>query len=382
MKSGLLLLALVVVSAIAFARFADVPLEDPLWWITNQTPPTVTIDGPAGPLRGPVEARLSVAPAGRTRVVSVRVDDQVRSGADGRIALDTASLGDGPHRVEVVVHDTSRRQNLSSAVWSFVSDNTPPRLEVNLDPAEGPVEGHTVSLRVRADERVQDVRGAINGRSVRLQSDPSGGWWFLYGFAPDGPETGLTVQLAATDAAGNTAQFDQAWPLRHTTFPEDDVDLRPSDAELQARQDEDRRLAELYRQDSGPRLWDGAFRAPVQGAVTTAFGTHRSYEYHPGMDFAAPLGAPVAAPADGVVVFVGSMPARGNIVILDHGAGVFTTYAHLQRAEVSPGTAVKPGQVIARVGSTGYSTGPHLHWELWIDGANVDPQEWTRRAFP
>ena len=148
MKSGLLLLALVVFGAVAFARFADVPLEDPLWWITNQTPPTVTIDGPAGPLRGPVEARLSVAPAGRTRVVSVRVDDQVRSGADGRIALDTASLGDGSHRVEVVVHDTSRRQNLSSAVWSFVSDNTPPRLEVSLDPERNLGSGRPADCRM------------------------------------------------------------------------------------------------------------------------------------------------------------------------------------------------------------------------------------------
>src|SRR5262249_21958663 len=137
-----------------------------------------------------------------------------------------------------------------------------------------------------------------------------------------------------------------------------------------------------YRQVSGPRLWDGPFRVPVQGEVTTAFGTHRSYEYHPGMDFGAPLGAPVSAPADGEVVLVGPTPARGTIVILDHGAGVYSTYADLQTIEVEVGASVKAGQLIARVGTTGFSTGPHLHWEVRVDGANVDPQEWTRRAFP
>jgi murein DD-endopeptidase MepM/ murein hydrolase activator NlpD len=88
------------------------------------------------------------------------------------------------------------------------------------------------------------------------------------------------------------------------------------------------------------------------------------------------------APAEGVVAFVGSGPARGNTVILDHGAGVYSTYAHLQRADVAKGNAVAAGQVIGRVGSTGFSTGPHLHWEVWVDGANVDPLEWTRRVFP
>jgi murein DD-endopeptidase MepM/ murein hydrolase activator NlpD len=82
------------------------------------------------------------------------------------------------------------------------------------------------------------------------------------------------------------------------------------------------------------------------------------------------------------VVFVGALPARGNVVILDHGAGVYTTYAHLLRWEVDVGAEVKPGQVIGRVGTTGFSTGPHLHWEMWVDNANVDPLDWTKRAYP
>jgi murein DD-endopeptidase MepM/ murein hydrolase activator NlpD len=116
--------------------------------------------------------------------------------------------------------------------------------------------------------------------------------------------------------------------------------------------------------------------------MTTAFGTHRPYEFHPGMDIGVPMGTAVRAPATARVAFVGTVPARGNIVILDHGAGVYSTYAHLQQATVAVGDDVKAGQVIARVGTTGFSTGPHLHWEVWVNGANVDPLDWTHHSYP
>jgi hypothetical protein len=372
----------VVLGLAALVVVYDVPLSDPLWWLSNETPPRLVLEGPSGPVRGTVDARINVAPAGRVRVVSIRVDDQPRSVTDTSIAVDTTALRDGQHRVEVMAHDTSRRQNLTSAVWTFVSDNTPPKLEAQLDPSEGPLEGRTLVLRVRADEPVQDVRGTVNGRPLRLQPDAGGGFWVVEGIPPDPSEASFSVRLAASDAVGNPVDVQREWPVRRTTFPEDDLELEPSESDLAAHAAEDRQLGELYRGPSGPRLWDGAFRTPVAGEVSTAFGTHRSYEYHPGMDFAAPQGAPVAAPAAGVVAYVGNVPARGNVVILDHGAGVYSTYAHLSKAEVEPGAQVKPGQVIARVGTTGFSTGPHLHWEIWVDGANVDPVEWTRRAFP
>jgi len=82
------------------------------------------------------------------------------------------------------------------------------------------------------------------------------------------------------------------------------------------------------------------------------------------------------------VALVDQVALRGNVVILDHGLGVFTTYAHLSSVDVKPGDEIQRGQVFANVGSTGLSEGPHLHWELWIAGQNVDPLPWTRRAFP
>jgi murein DD-endopeptidase MepM/ murein hydrolase activator NlpD len=380
-RSGLVSLAVIVLGMAGLVIVYDVPLNDPVWWLSNETPPRVVMDGPVGVQRGPLEARIGLEPAGRTRIVSIRIDDQAQAQPAGSLTIDTAALKDGPHRLDVVAHDTSRRQNLTTATWSFVSDNTPPKLEATLDPTEGPQEGHTFVLRVRGDEPLSDVRGTIDARALRLQSD-AGGLWALVGTPPDSPKSTFSLTLAASDGVGNPAELRQEWPVRHTTFPEDDLEIEPTLAELDAHAAEDRQLDQIYRRPNGPKRWEGLFRAPVNGQVTTAFGTHRSYEYHPGMDFAAPMGASVVAPATATVAYVGNVPARGNIVILDHGAGVYSTYAHLQTADVEAGTSVKPGQTIARVGSTGFSTGPHLHWEVWVDGANVDPLEWTRRAFP
>jgi len=381
-RSGLISLAVIVLAVVGLVMVYDVPLSDPVWWLSNETPPRVTVDAPGGLQRGPVEARIGLEPAGRARIVSVRLDDQPQNQQRaGSLKVETAALTDGPHRLDVVAHDMSRRQNLATATWAFVSDNTPPKLDVSLDPSEGPQEGHTFVLRIHGDEPLSDVRGTVDGRPLRLQSD-AGGFWTLQGISPDPPKSTFSLTLAASDAVGNPAELQQEWPIRRTTFPEDDLDMEPTLVERDAHAAEDRQLEQIYRRPNGSKLWDGPFRAPVSGAVTTAFGTHRSYEFHPGMDFGAAMGAPVVAPASGTVVYVGSMPARGNVVILDHGAGVYSTYAHLQSAQVEPGDSVKPGQTIARVGTTGFSTGPHLHWEVWVDGANVDPQEWTRRAFP
>jgi len=382
-RSGLTALVVLVLGVVALLVVFDVPLSDPLWWLTNETPPHVTIAAPAtGAVRGTVEAPVALEPAARTKVASVRLDDQTRTLNDGKLVLDTSALPDGAHRVEVVVHDTSRHQNLANAVWTFTTDNTPPKLDVTLNPDEGPAEGRTSVVRVRADEPVRDLRAHSAEGELRLQPDGLGGYWALVGVAPDPVSRTLSLDVAAADNVGNPTEVHRDWPIRPTPFAEDDLDVEPTLADLDARAAEDAQLKAVYQRENGPRQWEGAFHAPVAGDVTTAFGTHRSYEYHPGMDFGAALGAPVAAPAAGVVAFVGSVPARGNVLVLDHGAGVYSAYAHLQQVAVSEGSPVKPGQTIARVGSTGFSTGPHLHWEIWVNGANVDPQEWTRRAFP
>lgn len=123
-----------------------------------------------------------------------------------------------------------------------------------------------------------------------------------------------------------------------------------------------------------PRRW------PVEGVLTSGFGWRRSpftrqWKFHYGIDVGAPRGAPVTAAADGEVAFAGWNDGYGRLVIVDHGDGLRTRYGHNSRIFVAEGEPVRSGQVIASVGSTGQSTGPHLHFEVHIDGVPVDPLE-------
>jgi murein DD-endopeptidase MepM/ murein hydrolase activator NlpD len=360
-----------------------VHMDDPLWWLTNETAPRLSMSGPSEPVRGSIELRISAEPNNSVRIDAVRVDDRlVTADQSGTLAIDTRSLSDGPHRVDVIAHDTSRLRNVATTSIAFTSDNTPPSLDVVLDPREGPQAGRTGIIRIRMAEPVRDVQTLIGDRPLELQQDADGSFWALEGVPPDPRDLHLNVRVSAADALGNSAVWQMQWPVRPTTFPEDDLELVPSAEDLRLHALEDAQLNRIYQRPNGTKRWNGRFRLPVAGEVTTEFGTRRSYEFHPGMDIAAPMGTIVSSPASGTVVFTGEMPARGNVVVLDHGAGVYSTYAHLQRFEVEVGDDVEPGQPIARVGTTGFSTGPHLHWEIWVGGADVDPDEWTRRAFP
>ena len=98
--------------------------------------------------------------------------------------------------------------------------------------------------------------------------------------------------------------------------------------------------------------------------------------HHAGYDLAAPAGAVAGAAGEGVVAFAGPLPQRGNTVILDHGWGVYTLYGHLLALDVQPGQAIGAGEPVGRVGNTGLSTGPHLHWEVRLRGLPVDPDSW------
>ena len=127
-----------------------------------------------------------------------------------------------------------------------------------------------------------------------------------------------------------------------------------------------------------PPSGDGEFMWPTSGPLTSPFG----YRVHPifgdtrlhsGIDIGAPYGAAVYAAGDGRVSYVGAMSGYGNVIIIDHGGGVSTTYNHLSGYSVSSGQVVSRGAQIGAVGCTGYCTGPHLHFEVRVNGSPVDP---------
>lgn len=117
---------------------------------------------------------------------------------------------------------------------------------------------------------------------------------------------------------------------------------------------------------------------PLEGEVTSEFGWRKDpftgrRAWHGGMDIAAPEGTPIRATRDGIVSFAGRKGGYGNLVVVDHGGGVSSYYGHNKANNVAEGQAVRAGQVIAQVGQTGRATGPHLHFEVRVDGGAVDP---------
>jgi murein DD-endopeptidase MepM/ murein hydrolase activator NlpD len=145
-------------------------------------------------------------------------------------------------------------------------------------------------------------------------------------------------------------------------------------------------VRETTAQATLPGLWRERFAVPLAGApsVSAPFGGRRSYNdgpavgYHSGVDYSIGSGTPVLCPAPGRVVLAETLQVRGNAVILDHGRGVMSGYWHLSQIQVSEGELVERGEVLGLVGSTGLSTGAHLHWEMRVMGIPVDPLQWVR----
>jgi murein DD-endopeptidase MepM/ murein hydrolase activator NlpD len=155
-----------------------------------------------------------------------------------------------------------------------------------------------------------------------------------------------------------------------------------------------RRASARSRRGATPRILGGSGTGsgssaslgwPAPGGVTSAYGMRRHpitgvYKLHDGMDIGAPCGTPVRASAAGQVVFADFNSAYGNRVIIDHGvrrgSDLATSYNHLTHYVVGPGQHVEAGQVVGHVGSTGYSTGCHLHFSVYVNGATTDPQGW------
>ena len=166
-------------------------------------------------------------------------------------------------------------------------------------------------------------------------------------------------------------------------LPLDEMGLATLIAKM-GRLEEDLRSYEAVLRERGntPSIW------PVSGTLEGGFGGRRNpfggpgYEFHSGQDIEAPWGAPVSAGASGTVTFVGWQNGYGQLVIVDHGGGLTTRYGHLSHIDVEANQVVERGQLLGKVGSTGRSTGPHLHYEVRINDDPVDPLPYLLQSSP
>jgi murein DD-endopeptidase MepM/ murein hydrolase activator NlpD len=211
-------------------------------------------------------------------------------------------------------------------------------------------------------------------------------WWAIVGVDAFTQPGALAASITYTPSGKqNSVTVAASLNVMKREFPIDNIVL---DESLAAARDPAILAAETTQRQvifsgfTANLLWSGPFLPPNPNTISDIYGINRSFnggpvsDFHRGTDFEGNTGDPVTASANGKVVFAGALKIRGNTVIIDHGAGIFTSYLHLSRMDVKEGQVVKAGDKIGEVGATGVVTGPHLQWEVVVRGVEVDGRLW------
>ncbi len=204
-------------------------------------------------------------------------------------------------------------------------------------------------------------------------------------------EPGLaSLQIQGNLADGTPFGFEQSLPLRAGGYAHETLQVPPETIDPAVTQPEYEHILSVVSQVSPQKYWDGPFVSPAYDPnwITSWFGTRRYYNqdpqvyFHSGVDYGGGVGLPIKAPAPGVVVLTEALTVRGGTTIIDHGWGVFSVYMHQSEIQVKVGDFVTTGQQIGLVGGTGRVTGAHLHWEIWVNGVQVEPLDWLDHSYP
>lgn len=231
----------------------------------------------------------------------------------------------------------------------------------------------------------------LNRNITFFQGDGDGYWYALLTANIEQTARTYDLEVAATFEDGKTetifAQVEVVsggFISSEFTVPEDRLYLIDPEVERA----EFARLAAVFDHFTEVKGWDSdGFELPIASTLTAPFGEVRILNEtvqtrHTGWDLRATVGVPVMAAAGGTVAFAGLMDIRGNYVVIDHGYGVYTGYAHFSQIHVTRGQTVTTGQVIGVTGDTGRSSGPHLHWEMNINGDWVNVADVSRMWLP
>lgn len=187
----------------------------------------------------------------------------------------------------------------------------------------------------------------------------------------------LDADVNGTKQSRPVTVIKKEYPVQKLTLPKNMVELSP---ENEARVEREQKKMSAIWPHENARIWSGDFSNPLEGEIITVFGVRRIMNDipkrpHSGVDVEGKTGAKVRAPNSGVVTLVDTQYFGGKSLVIDHGQGIYTMYFHLSKVLVKKGQRVNKAEVIARVGSTGRATGPHLHWGVRVQGARVDPLE-------
>ena len=245
-------------------------------------------------------------------------------------------------------------------------------------------QGDVCLIRTSGPASVKSIYGEFRGEKFPLAPGMQNGIYEgLIGIDLTTKPATYEIKVIATDASGKSYASPFSLKIGKAVFGTQKLSLPRSMVDLDAKtlervNNEASRLKALFQTFRDERLWKGAFIRPLDGKLSSTFGLDRIINGqrrspHTGVDLEAQEGAPVLASNSGIVALFDELFFSGKSVILDHGWGLYSMYFHLSVARVKEGDRVGKGAVLGQVGSTGRSTGPHLHWAIRMGKTRVDP---------
>lgn len=365
-------------------------------------PPALGVSGPDGPVASATFVVTAHDEGAGLDRIEVSVDggdwQPLEVPAEGTLEWSPA-LPDGSHALVFAAVDRAWTPNRSVVPYEVRVDSTPPVLEVAQRSTEA-AQGRTWALWVRADEPLTEVTAEAVLRDHTGEDVPwTARLWpmgdafrALRGMEIQQAPGPVDVTVRGTDEVGNVGSVTVEVQVRETEFEEGGF-IRLSKKQTKARTDRPaiermrKERNEAYATELPEQRWSGAWVSPVDDSeVTSPFGKYRTYSdgrksYHSGLDLDQDRGAPVMSAAPGTVLVANEQAIFGNVVIVNHGHGVASSYNHLDSIAVEIGDEVGAGTMVGTLGSTGQSTGPHLHWGVEVGVVAVNPTDWLASGF-
>jgi murein DD-endopeptidase MepM/ murein hydrolase activator NlpD len=258
------------------------------------------------------------------------------------------------------------------------------------------VQGETAVIKVKTDNNVS-LSGTLVDKPLHFFQSDSGEQVALQGIHALLEPGVYPLTVEATLPDGTKQSFEQMVLVASGNYPKEALVVSTELIDPAVTKPEDDQVAKIVEPVTATKFWKAMFNLPVyvpsgeQPCIYDRFGTRRSFNgsaydyFHSGIDYGVcfqqnPFDIYAAAP--GTVIFAGPLTVRGNATFIDHGWGVYSAYFHQKEIYVSVGQQVQAGDLIGQIGATGRVTGPHLHFEIWVNGVQVNPLDWLNQAYP
>ncbi len=260
-----------------------------------------------------------------------------------------------------------------------------------IDPVPA-VQGETTQIVIEAESSMV-FQGEFTGHPLNFFELGEGSYLALQGVHAMLEPGFYPISIEADLGGGGHFAYTQNVYVRDGDYVIDPVlKVSPETIDPAVTRPEDAQWGALTLPVTPEKYWQGPFQPPVPAEFAqcypSKFGSRRSYNgsaydyFHTGLDFCGNTSTEIYAPAAGIVVFAGPLTVRGNATVIDHGMGIYTGYLHQSEIYIKAGEKVEAGQLIGKIGATGRVTGPHLHFEIWVGGVQVDPLTWLQESYP